>query len=215
MHPRSKPGIAEEPETQQMPDRMTSAPKHAGTTLAFDTSAGHCAAAVLRDGEIVIARGEDMTRGQAERLVPLLEEVLDEAGLAWSDIERIGVGVGPGNFTGIRISVATARGLALGLGVPAIGVTTFDAIASTTPGDTAVPAPRDQVYLSRVGQAPELVPKDQAGSATPPPPPPELAAAIARCAAAADPTECPAPAPFYLRPADAAPSRDLPPALLD
>ncbi|MBL3701620.1 tRNA (adenosine(37)-N6)-threonylcarbamoyltransferase complex dimerization subunit type 1 TsaB [Sulfitobacter sp. BDSS02] len=194
---------------------MTSAPQYAGTTLAFDTSAGHCAAAVLRDGEIVIAKGEDMTRGQAERLVPLLEEVLAEAGLAWSDIDRIGVGVGPGNFTGIRISVATARGLALGLGVPAIGVTTFDAIASITPGDTAVPAPRDQVYLSRAGHAPELVPKDLAGPATLPPPPPELAAAIARCAAAADPTECPAPAPFYLRPADAAPSRDLPPALLD
>ena len=194
---------------------MTSAPKHAETILAFDTSAGHCAAAVLRDGDIVIAKGEDMTRGQAERLVPLLEEVLAEAGLAWSDIDRIGVGVGPGNFTGIRISVATARGLALGLGVPAIGVTTFDAIASINPGDTAVPAPRDQVYLNRAGHEPELVPKDQARSATLPPPAPELAAAIALCAAAADPAECPAPAPFYLRPADAAPSRDLPPPLLD
>ena len=138
---------------------MTSAPRHAETILAFDTSAGHCAAAVLRDGDIVIAKAEDMTRGQAERLVPLLEEILAETGLAWSDIDRIGVGVGPGNFTGIRISVATARGLALGLGAPAIGVTTFDAIASITPGDTAVPAPRDQVYLNRAGHEPELVPK--------------------------------------------------------
>ena len=55
--------------------------------------------------------------------MPLLEDVLAEAGIGWRDLAAIGVGTGPGNFTGVRISVAAARGLALGLGIPAIGVT--------------------------------------------------------------------------------------------
>lgn len=74
-----------------------------------------------------------MTKGQAERLFPLLEELLAEAGLAWSDLDSIGVGVGPGNFTGIRISVAAARGLALSLGIPAIGVSATEAVACGAP----------------------------------------------------------------------------------
>ena len=90
--------------------------------LAFDTSGPHCAAALLEDGQITAARCEEMAKGQAERLMPLLEEILTEAGRDWRALDRIGVGVGPGNFTGIRISVSAARGLALGLGVPAIGV---------------------------------------------------------------------------------------------
>jgi tRNA threonylcarbamoyladenosine biosynthesis protein TsaB len=70
-----------------------------------------------------------MARGQSERLVPMLEDLLAEGGVAWRDLDAIGVGIGPGNFTGIRIAVATARGLALGLRVPAVGVTGFDAPA--------------------------------------------------------------------------------------
>ena len=84
------------------------------TILAFDTSAAHCAAALLRDGEIVTSCAEPMTRGQAERLMPLLHEVLALGGCTWADLDAIGVGIGPGNFTGIRISVSAARGLALG-----------------------------------------------------------------------------------------------------
>ena len=97
--------------------------------LAFDTSAAHCAAALLSGDTILAARSEEMGRGQAERLVPLLQEVLAETGTTWADLTRIGVGIGPGNFTGIRISVATARGLALGLGIPAIGITSLFAPA--------------------------------------------------------------------------------------
>ena len=64
-----------------------------------------------------------MDKGQAERLMPLLEEVLAEGGIGWADLTALAVGTGPGNFTGVRIAVAAARGLALGLGIPAIGVT--------------------------------------------------------------------------------------------
>ena len=98
-------------------------------TLAFDTSAAHCAAALLSGNTILASRVEDMQKGQVERLMPLLEEVLAEAGKTWSDLDRIGVGVGPGNFAGIRISVSAARGLALSLGIPVIGVNALEAMA--------------------------------------------------------------------------------------
>lgn|GEM_PF-63947 len=101
--------------------------------LGFDTSAAHCAAAVICGDRLLAQRVEPMTKGQAERLFPLLEEVLAEAGLAWSDLDAIGVGIGPGNFTGIRISVAAARGLALSLGIPAAGVSATEAAACDVP----------------------------------------------------------------------------------
>ncbi len=121
------------------------------TILAFDTSAAHCAAALLLGDKIVVSRREEMKRGQAERLIPFLQEVLDEHGAVWEELDAIGVGIGPGNFTGIRISVSAARGLALGLGKPAIGVSTFEAAcdASKLRKNLAVgiAGPRDTHYL--------------------------------------------------------------------
>ncbi|WP_353474984.1 tRNA (adenosine(37)-N6)-threonylcarbamoyltransferase complex dimerization subunit type 1 TsaB [Salipiger sp. H15] len=181
--------------------------------LAFDTSAAHCAAALLRGDAVLAARAEEMGRGQAERLMPLLEEVLAEGGASWGDLDRIAVGVGPGNFTGIRISVSTARGLALGLGRPAVGVSTFEAIHLDAPEALAgVPAPRGQIYVQRHTEAPELV-EAEGIDALLPPDPRELAIRIARAAALKEPGL--RPAPLYIRPADAAPSRDAPPRLLD
>ncbi len=60
-------------------------------------------------GRTVASRHEEMKRGQAERLFPMLEEVLREGGVVWGELDAIGVGVGPGNFTGIRIAVSAAR----------------------------------------------------------------------------------------------------------
>jgi len=194
--------------------------------LGFDTSGGWCRAALLRGGVLLAARDESMARGQGERLMPLLEGVLTDAGLAWRDLAALGVGVGPGNFTGIRISVSAARGLALGLGIPAIGVSRFEALALDGPAlPVLVAAPRGQGWL-KVGDTPELcdisalqgpVIADPAEfpAVTVVPPAHPLAEAIARIAIARSTTLQPRPAPLYLREADAAPPSEAPPALID
>lgn len=190
--------------------------------LAFDTSAAHCAAALLSGDRILASKREEMTRGQAERLMPLLEECLREADLAWADLTAIGVGIGPGNFTGIRIAVSAARGLALALDIPAVGVDGFDVRekTGTVPG---VPAPRDQAYVRLPGQQARLILRSDAeeqaqahgltllAEASPA----DLAERIAILAAQRYQTVTAPPAPLYLRAADAAPSSDVPPSLLD
>lgn len=185
--------------------------------LAFDTSMPHCAAALWRGGAVLEAVAEEMARGQAERLMPLLEEMLGRHGLGWPDLDRIGVGIGPGNFTGIRISVAAARGLALGLSIPAIGVSTFDTTRLLSRQDkVAVPAPRDQAYVIDFASdvPPALVPALPDGYA--------LSAQFdgaahirAMAEIAAERTPGAPPAPLYIKPADAAPSREKPPVILD
>jgi tRNA threonylcarbamoyl adenosine modification protein YeaZ len=185
------------------------------TVLAFDTSAAHCAAALLL-GDRVIVKSEEMGRGQAERLMPLLEEVLRSEGLRFADLDRIGVGIGPGNFTGIRISVSAARGLSLGLGIPAIGVSCLTALrAGSTSEIAAIAGPRETAYV-QIGEAdPTLIPVAEVpGSAQWLTDPEDLVTSIARIARKA-PADSPAPAPLYLKPADAAPSRDVPPVILN
>lgn len=203
----------------------------AETVLAFDTSAAHCAAALLLPVGRVLTRLEPMEKGQAERLMPLLEELLREAGLGWSDLTRLAVGTGPGNFTGVRISVAAARGLALGLEIPAVGITRLEALAYGLPRPITVveDARRGEVYVQGFGaDEPEALLMDGSdlahvvetahvtGSAAGPaalPPAMPLAEAMARLAAARDLPQ-PRPAPFYLRGADAAPPSDPPPVIL-
>ncbi|KJZ20817.1 tRNA (adenosine(37)-N6)-threonylcarbamoyltransferase complex dimerization subunit type 1 TsaB [Loktanella sp. S4079] len=196
------------------------------TVIAFDTSAAHCAAALLLKGT-VFTRVDEMSKGQAEHLVPMLEEMLREQGLTWSDLDAIGVGTGPGNFTGIRIAVAAARGLALGLAKPAIGVTGFEARAfrSDLPTSALIPAPRGQAYIqhfSETGDAsvPELI-RDadtlrndaswrQAEEKTAT----QLIAASVQIAASRISDTPSPPTPMYVRPADAAPPRDQAPTIL-
>lgn len=198
--------------------------------LGFDTSAAHCAAALLSGDRVVAAVEEPMATGQAERLMPLLEDVLAQGGAGWQDLSLIAVGTGPGNFTGVRIAVAAARGLALGLGIPAVGITRFQALSLGLPLPLTVveDARRGEVYAVRLpGGTPALMTAEQGaalggpftGSATSLMPGPKLAPlfppaeAIAR-AAATLPEGQPRPAPFYLRGADAAPPSDPPPVIL-
>ena len=188
--------------------------------LAFDTSAAHCAAALLSGDAVLAVRVDPMAKGQAEHLMGMLAEVLAAHDLGWRDLTAIGVGIGPGNFTGIRIAVAAARGLALGLGIPAIGVNGFDAAAfgQPRPVRVAIAAPRDMAYCQTVSDdhadPAALLPLSDIGPAIWPADPRTALTAIARIAAKRCLTPQPRPAPLYVRPADAAPSRDAAPVLL-
>lgn len=192
--------------------------------LAFDTSAAHCAAALhLTSGQTVSTLVE-MKKGQAESLMPLLEQLLKENDLTFADLDRIAIGVGPGNFTGIRISVAAARGLALSLEIPAIGVSQFRAtwFATMSPCAVTVPAPRDQYYLQSFDEnGQETTPQfglldtlDTKHEITPALDPADLVVQMARYAATLAPPFA-RPVPLYIKPADAAPSKIAPPVILD
>lgn len=103
--------------------------------LAFDTSTSSCSVALWQDGQILARRFEEMARGQSEHLMPLIQEVLQEGAFEFSDLDLLAVTVGPGAFTGIRIGLAAARGIALAAQLPSIGITTMEAVAQGIPED--------------------------------------------------------------------------------
>ena len=97
--------------------------------LALDTSTAACTAALLeRDGTIVASRDELIGRGHAERLVPMIEEMLDGHVPA-----KILVGVGPGSFTGLRVGIAAAHGMAIGWSIPLSGMNSLALLAASAP----------------------------------------------------------------------------------
>ena len=118
--------------------------------LAIDTSGPFCSAALL-DGDTLIERSENIGRGHAERLMGMLEELLGEAKADWKHIARVACSTGPGSFTGLRVGLATARGLALALDCPCTGVTVFEAFAEEfgqgEPLCVAMDAKRDQIWM--------------------------------------------------------------------
>jgi tRNA threonylcarbamoyladenosine biosynthesis protein TsaB len=130
--------------------------------LAIDTALGACAAAVLDTGAGAVAAHESavMQRGHAEALIPLVARVMQRAGMSFTDVDRIAVTTGPGSFTGLRVGIAAARGLALAAGKPAVGITTLAAYAApfiaaddSLPVVAAIDARHDQVYLQVFGPA--------------------------------------------------------------
>jgi len=121
--------------------------------LAFDTAQGALSAAI-HDGEGPLASAFELrTRGHAEELLPAIETVLAEAALGFSDLDALAVTIGPGTFTGLRVGLAAARGLALALKLPLVGITTLEAIAADVvagEGEAVVAAfdaKRGEVYL--------------------------------------------------------------------
>jgi len=128
--------------------------------LALDTALDACAAAVLdtERRDLVASETQPMSRGHAEALMPMVARVMDAARLEFSDIDRIAVTIGPGSFTGVRVGIAAARGIALAADRPAIGLTTLAAftaphVAAGFAG-TVVPvidARHGQVYMQVFG----------------------------------------------------------------
>jgi tRNA threonylcarbamoyladenosine biosynthesis protein TsaB len=118
--------------------------------LAFDTATDIATSALVSDGEVL---GE-----RSSRAVTLLEDVdalLRQAGTHTRDLEALAVGIGPGSFTGVRIGLSTARGLALALGIPVAGVSTLDALAAGAPGALPViDARRREVFVPGAVLAP-------------------------------------------------------------
>ncbi|WP_159946156.1 tRNA (adenosine(37)-N6)-threonylcarbamoyltransferase complex dimerization subunit type 1 TsaB [Rhizobium sp. 18065] len=122
--------------------------------LAIDTAGVDCAVAVYdaASGRVLGSVSETIGRGHAERLMAMIDEALDKADLTLSEMTRVAVTVGPGSFTGIRVGVAAARGLALALGVECVGVSTLSVLANLpAPGAprtvlAAMNAHRDEVY---------------------------------------------------------------------
>src|SRR5436853_6804217 len=100
--------------------------------LAIDTALGACAAAGLdaQAGAILASESIGMLRGHAEAVMPMIARVMDAARCEFAGIDRVAVTVGPGSFTGLRVGIAAARGIALATGKPAIGLSTLSAFAA-------------------------------------------------------------------------------------
>jgi len=142
--------------------------------LAFDTCLDACSAAVLvgSGGSRPVSAFEPMATGQAERLVPMIDELMAEAGLTFPELDRIAVTVGPGTFTGTRIAIAAVRALALSTKVVVVSTTSLAVIAEravrhlTEPPDAtdiavAIDARRDQVYWQRFARSGGLAPRSE------------------------------------------------------
>jgi tRNA threonylcarbamoyladenosine biosynthesis protein TsaB len=139
--------------------------------LAIDTCLFACSVAVT-DGDRVLARRvEPMSRGHQERLAPLTAEAMSEAGISFDRLDRIGVTVGPGSFTGLRVGLAFAKGLGAALSIPVVGVGSLEALAQPEQGSVlaVLDAKRGQVYLQAFADgaavsAPDVLPIETAAA---------------------------------------------------
>ena len=118
--------------------------------LALDTCLDACSVAVCADGRVLAASSEPMRRGHQERLAVMAQSMMAKAEAAFSALDRIGVTIGPGSFTGLRVGLAFAKGLGVALDRPVVGVGVLEALAHDA-GDgfvaAVIDARRDQVYL--------------------------------------------------------------------
>lgn len=136
--------------------------------LAFDTAQGALSAALLDgQGRVLAHHFELRQRGHAEALLPLLEAMLEEAGLTAPDITALAVTIGPGTFTGLRSGLAAARGFALARSLPLVGITTLEALAEPVvleAGETLAAcfdARRDEVYFQMFSAGPNAISEAQ------------------------------------------------------
>src|SRR6202158_4434636 len=127
--------------------------------LAIDTALDACAAGVLDTdaGKLIAQESQAMKRGHAEALMPLIARVMKESGITFASLDRIAVTTGPGSFTGLRVGLSAARGIALAASKPVVGLTTLTAYAAPVvsqngeqPVISAIDARHDQVYFQVV-----------------------------------------------------------------
>src|SRR5436305_3274873 len=128
--------------------------------LAIDTALEACSVAVFDTdrGGITASESVAMARGHAEAVMPLLARVMDLAEIEFAHLDRIAVTTGPGSFTGLRVGIAAARGIALAAGKPAIGLSTLAGLAApyiaaddSMPVVAAIDAHHDNIYLQVFG----------------------------------------------------------------
>ncbi|MEM9618325.1 MAG: tRNA (adenosine(37)-N6)-threonylcarbamoyltransferase complex dimerization subunit type 1 TsaB [Pseudomonadota bacterium] len=131
--------------------------------LGLDTALQRCSVAILSDSVVVASQSVCMERGHAEHLAPMAAAVLAEAGVSVIDLDRIGVVVGPGGFTGVRVALAFARGLVIGTEIPAVPVTSLAALAANVSAPTdaliapVIDARREQVYAGLYDDAGDVL----------------------------------------------------------
>ncbi|WP_191554777.1 tRNA (adenosine(37)-N6)-threonylcarbamoyltransferase complex dimerization subunit type 1 TsaB [Brevundimonas aurantiaca] len=133
--------------------------------LVIDTALGACTAAVFEDDRPLSVRFEPMAKGHQERLGGLVRDVMTEAGGGFDRLDRIGVTVGPGSFTGLRVGLAFAQGLGAALRRPVVGVSTLDALADPlatagVPVAALIDARRGQVYAKFFSDGRALGPEE-------------------------------------------------------
>ena len=128
--------------------------------LAIDTALGACSAAILDtdDGGIIASESLPMVRGHAEALMPLLHRLARQGQISFAELDRVAVTTGPGSFTGLRVGIAAARGIAMSINKPAVGLSTLSAYAAphladddNAPVVVAIDARHDHVYLQAFG----------------------------------------------------------------
>jgi tRNA threonylcarbamoyladenosine biosynthesis protein TsaB len=103
--------------------------------LGLDSATASCSVALRAGGSVVAHRRRELARGHAEVLIPMVRDVMEAAHAGYDALDLIAVTVGPGSFTGLRIGLSAARGLALAAGKPLFGVTTLEAVAEAVPLD--------------------------------------------------------------------------------
>ena len=108
--------------------------QHPLALLAIETAGSACSAAVARDGVVLAAECLVLRHGHAEVLFPMIERVMHEARLAPSQLDAVAAAVGPGGFTGIRVGLAAAHGIALAVGARLVGISSFAAVAARVAG---------------------------------------------------------------------------------
>ncbi len=132
--------------------------------MGLDTALQRCSVAIARDGIVQAHESEDMARGHAERLAPMASVALETAGVKARDLYRVGVVVGPGGFTGVRVALSFARGLGVGTRTEIVGVTSLAALAAGAEGEAqerliapVIDARRGQVYAALYGAKGDVV----------------------------------------------------------